>query len=290
MSAKKEQTTTDRLRRNHPPTRPRSLEKLGPGPGPGPAPTHLIVIGASAGGHTAVKEVIRGLSDNLPAAVILIRHLPALVPSQYGTMHMENWLHDVTRAQLRLISEGDHLESGVIYLTPPGMSVTIDRQRFKLTPYPERPAPSFIINALFESAAREYGNRIIGVILTGMLVDGTLGLRAVHEAGGLTVVQDPTDAEYPSMPRSAMKDLPVTFCLNLAEIGPALDLLVRRTIGLETGLAVSARMLKQRVALLGRLMQQSKQNEQTLGYLSSEMQLLKYELKEIQTLLHQATG
>ena len=61
--------------------------------------------------------------------------------------------------------------------------------------------------------------------------DGTVGLRAVHEAGGLTMVQNPAEAEYPDMPRNAMSDLPVTFCLDLAEIGPALDLLVRRTLG-----------------------------------------------------------
>ncbi|MGC3975728.1 MAG: hypothetical protein QM771_15300 [Nitrospira sp.] len=92
------------------------------------------------------------------------------------------------------------------------------------------------------------------------------------------------------MPSSAMKDLPVTFCLNLAEIGPALDLLVRRTIGLETGLAVSARILKERVALLARLMQQSMRNAQTLEYLSVEMQELERELKDIQTLLHQTSA
>ena len=65
--------------------------------------------------------------------------------------------------------------------------------------------------------------------------DGTVGLRAVHEAGGLTMVQNPAEAEYPDMPRNAMSDLPVTFCLDLAEIGPALDLLVRRTAGTGNG-------------------------------------------------------
>ncbi|MGC3975727.1 MAG: chemotaxis protein CheB [Nitrospira sp.] len=155
------------------------------------------MIGCSAGGHTAVKEVIRGLSDDLPTAVIVIRHMPALARSQYGTTHDEDWLRDVTRARVRLITEGDYLESGVIYLTPGGMSATIERQRFKLAPCPQKPAPSVVINALFESAAREYGNRIIGVILTGMLVDGTIGLRAVHEAGGLTVVQNPPTRNIP---------------------------------------------------------------------------------------------
>ena len=74
------------------------------------------------------------------------------------------------------------------------------------------------------------------MILTGLLRDVTAGLRAVHEAGGLTIVQNPAEAEYPDMPRNAMADLLVIFCLNQAEMGPALDLLVRRTAGLETRL------------------------------------------------------
>ena len=60
------------------------------------------------------------------------------------------------------------------------------------------------------------------MILTGLLRDGTAGLKAVHDAGGLTIVQDPTEAEYPDMPANAMQGLPVTFCLKLPEIGPAL--------------------------------------------------------------------
>ena len=109
---------------------------------------------------------------------------------------------------------------------------------------------------LFESAASEFSDRVIGVVLTGSLKDGTLGLQAVHEAGGVTIVQDPAEAEYPDMPASATNELPVTFCLKLADIGPTLDLLARRKTELETGLAVSVRTLKDRVGLLVRLIAQ----------------------------------
>jgi two-component system chemotaxis response regulator CheB len=144
------------------------------------------------------------------------------------------------------------------------------------------------INRLFESAAKEYRDRVIGVILTGLLRDGTAGLKAVHDAGGLTIVQDPTEAEYPDMPANAMRDLPVTFCLKLAEIGQALDVLARRKTELETGLAVSSRMLKERVALLGRLLSQSKNNLGTYQFLSSEIISLERHLHSIQTLLKEA--
>lgn len=142
-----------------------------------------------------------------------------------------------------------------------------------------------LINALFESAATEYGNRVIGVVLTGLLRDGTTGLRAIHEAGGLTIVQNPVTAEFPDMPANAMHDLPVTFCLNVAEIGPALDLLVRRKAGLETGLAVSVRLLKKRVALLLTLQSQSQRNAETRDYLSTELLLLQRYLRSIQQTL-----
>jgi two-component system chemotaxis response regulator CheB len=143
---------------------------------------------------------------------------------------------------------------------------------------------------VFESAAKAFGDRVIGVILTGLLRDGTVGLKAVHDAGGLTIVQDPAEAEYPDMPTSAMKDLPVTFCLRLSDIGLTLDLLARRKAMLETGLAVSVRTLKERVALLIRLVGQSKKNPQTFEFLSTELAALKLDLGSIQKLLDLASA
>jgi CheB methylesterase len=112
----------------------------------------------------------------------------------------------------------------------------------------------------------------------------------VHDAGGLTIVQDPTEAEYPDMPVSAMKDLPVTFCLCLAEIGPTLEILARRETVLETGLAISVRTLKDRLAMLMRLMDQSKNNPRTHQFLSTEMTALEGDLRSIQTLLNQVSA
>src|SRR5262249_47000628 len=126
------------------------------------------------------------------------------------------------------------------------------------------------INHMFKSAAQRYGERVIGVILTGLWRDGTEGLKAVHGAGGLTMVQDPRDAEYRDMPANAMEKLPVTFCLKLGEIGPALELLVRRSGQFETGLAVAVRTLRDRVALLVRMSAQSQRNPGTQAFLKNE--------------------
>jgi hypothetical protein len=148
--------------------------------------------------------------------------------------------------------------------------------------------PNVTINSLFESAAKEYGQQVIGVILTGFLKDGTDGLKAVHEAGGLTIVQDPAGAEYPDMPASAMKDLPVTFCLDLAHIGPTLDLLSRRKAQLESGMAFSVRFVRERVALLAQLLVQSKKNPGTSQFLAAEMIALQRDLASLEALVAQA--
>ncbi len=143
------------------------------------------------------------------------------------------------------------------------------------------------INRLFESAAKAYHDRVIGVILSGLLRDGTAGLKAVHDAGGLTMVQDPAEAEYPDMPTNAMRALPVTFCLRLAEIGPALDLLARRGTKFETGLSSSVRMLKERVALFQRLLNQSTVNIDTRDFLVFELASLQRDLHATQKLLNE---
>ena len=149
-------------------------------------------------------------------------------------------------------------------------------------------SPNVTINSTFESAVQRYGERVIGVILSGLLRDGTEGLRLGHEAGGVTLSQDPEEAEYADMPANAMAELPVTFCLKLADIGPALELLVRRTARFETGLAVAVRMLRDRAALLVRLGEQSWRNPSTREFLRNELDSLRQNLKAINDLVKAA--
>ena len=129
---------------------------------------------------------------------------------------------------------------------------------------------------------------MIGVILTGLLKDGTAGLKAVHEAGGLSIVQNPAGAEYAGMPSSAMKDLPVTFCLEVSDIGLALDLLARRSSRLQSGVAVSIRMLKKRVELFLQLKEQSGGNLGSFKFVGEELADLKRDLESLTRLLRAA--
>ncbi|MBX3302181.1 MAG: chemotaxis protein CheB [Nitrospira sp.] len=246
---------------------------------------NLIVIGASAGGHHALKVLLKGLPKNIPAPVIIMQHMAVEMHSGLVPFRFKDWLSESTHIPIVLIRSGDRMRSGTIYIGPPGISVSIKGRVFELSPSLPGTHRAVPINRLFESAAHAFGDRVIGVVLTGLLKDGTDGLKAVHDAGGLTIVQDPTEAEYPDMPTSAMKDLPVTFCLSLADIGPTLDLLARRRTELETGLAVSVRMLKERLALLVRLIGQSKTNPATNQFLSTEVIALENDLRSIQALL-----
>lgn len=237
---------------------------------------NLIVIGASAGGHQALSEVFKDFSVDMPAAIVVLLHMSlGALPS------FKKILGRFSRLPIKEVENQERLQQGFIFVPPPGKSANFTNGIIRV----EHEVPEqrgITINHLFKSAAQGYAQRVIGVILTGCLRDGTEGLRAVHEAGGLTIVQDPQEAEFRDMPANAMEGLPVTFCLRLAEIGPALEVLVRRSTCFETGLAVAIRTLKDRAALLVRLAEQSWRNPGTRKFLKSELASLRRDLESIQ--------
>ena len=142
-----------------------------------------------------------------------------------------------------------------MFVAPPGQSVAVHDGHLSLETLERITNIRQTINRLFESAAKAYGDRVIGVILSGYLADGSQGLRAVHEAGGLTMIQNPEDAEHWDMPANALKQVPeATFSLNGTDIGLALDLLASRKAELESGLSCAVRLLKERIELLVRLL------------------------------------
>ncbi|MBV8844617.1 MAG: chemotaxis protein CheB, partial [Bryobacterales bacterium] len=232
-----------------------------------------------AGGHRALRGIVKDLSTDMPAAIVILQHMPLESPHS-----LKESLERFSRLPIIAVEDQEPLEQGFIFIPPPGRPaifsggmITVEQD------IPDWPATT--INRLFTSAAQCYGAHVLGLILTGLLRDGTDGLRAVHEAGGLTMVQDPREAEYPAMPANAMEGLPVTFCLNLADIGPALELLVRRTARFETGLAVAIRTLRNRAALLVRLIEQSSRNPGTRKFLSDELASLRRDLQSIDELV-----
>ncbi|MBV9523784.1 MAG: chemotaxis protein CheB [Alphaproteobacteria bacterium] len=186
------------------------------------ATRNIIVIGASAGGVDALMRLCAMLPQDLPAAIMVAQHLspsarsmlPALL-DRAGPLSAESPV------------DGQAIEMGHVYVAPPDHHLLVrqDRLLVRRGPHENRTRPS--VNALFRSAAVSCGGRVIGVVLTGLLDDGTEGLIAIKAAGGTAVVQDPADAEWPSMPRNALMRDHVDHVAPLAEIGPLLDRLCR---------------------------------------------------------------
>jgi two-component system chemotaxis response regulator CheB len=179
----------------------------------------IIVIGASAGGVEALSTLVGALPANLPAAIFVVMHITAQGPSR-----MPEILARAGRLPAVHPTDGMAIAHGHIYIAPPDKHMLLERGRIRIVHGPRENRHRPAIDPLFRSAARGYGPRVVGVIVTGMLDDGTAGLLAIKQCGGVAIVQNPEEALYPGMPRSALENVLVDHCLPLAEIA---SLLVR---------------------------------------------------------------
>jgi two-component system, chemotaxis family, protein-glutamate methylesterase/glutaminase len=182
------------------------------------APSHdIVVIGASAGGIDALKILIGGLPPALPAALFIVQHLAPDVTSLLPQILARAGPLPAAHPQ-----DGEPIRPGRIRVAPPDAHMTLADGRVQVRHGPKEHGLRPAIDPLFRSAARAYGPRVVGVILSGLRDDGTAGLIAVKVSGGLAIVQDPAEAAFPAMPRNALRYLEVDYCLPLAEIAPAL--------------------------------------------------------------------
>jgi two-component system chemotaxis response regulator CheB len=185
----------------------------------------IIVIGSSAGGIQALKVLVGGLPPDLPAALFVVQHLAPQVTSVLPQLLTRAGPLPVAHPQ-----DGEVIQPGRIYVAPPDYHLTLVRGQMQVGKGPKEHGLRPAIDPLFRSAARAYGRRVVGVILTGLRDDGTAGLIAVKVAGGAAVVQDPTEAAFADMPRNALRYLEVDYCLALAEISPVLVRLTQRPV------------------------------------------------------------
>ena len=183
-----------------------------------------IVIGASAGGVQALLTLVGDLPHDLPAAVFIVLHVSPNVPSL-----LPDILARDSRLRVRHAVNGEQIVPGRVYVGPPDQHLIIEDDHVNLVRGPKENLHRPSIDALFRSAARWAGPRVIGVVLTGALYDGKVGMRAVKQRGGVTVVQDPLDAAFPSMPMSVMQEIKVDYSLPLRPISPLLNRLSRET-------------------------------------------------------------
>jgi two-component system, chemotaxis family, protein-glutamate methylesterase/glutaminase len=178
----------------------------------------LIAIGASWGGLRAVSEILGALPEDLDAAVVIAQH--RRVETGEGGLAMILGMR--TRLAVRDADDKEPIEPGHVYLAPPDYHLLVERGHFVLSiDEPVNYArPS--IDVLFDSVAEAYAERAIGVILTGANEDGAAGLALIKRRGGVAIVQDPRDAEAPTMPTAALAATGADAVLRLAEIGPFL--------------------------------------------------------------------
>lgn len=161
----------------------------------------VVGVGASAGGLRALEEFFENMPTDCTAAFVVIQHLSPDFKSL-----MKELLERRTRMDIYRVTDGMALEGNSIYLIPPSKNLVIENHHLRLLEQEERNRHglNFPIDIFLESLAKNYADRAIGVILSGTGSDGTNGLRAINEAGGFTMVQSPTTAEFDGMPRTAI--------------------------------------------------------------------------------------
>ena len=177
----------------------------------------------------ALVRLVAQLPASLPAAVLVVQHF---APASNG-QHLVERLARHTALTCRLPEHGSPLEAGTLYLAPPDRHLLAkdgSQAHVLVTTGPRENNYRPAVDALFRSAAVAFGPAVVGVVLTGMLHDGTAGLEFIKRCGGVAVVQDPTDAEYPSMPETAMRAVDVDFVVPLAMMGALLDEITRGVV------------------------------------------------------------
>jgi two-component system, chemotaxis family, protein-glutamate methylesterase/glutaminase len=193
-------------------------------PGPGRATRlhrDIVAIGGSAGALEPLKRIIADLPADLSASVLTVLHLSPNAPSTLVPI-----LNRVGGMQAVNPQDGDPLTPGFIYVANPDLHLEVTERFIRQSHGPRINGVRPAIDVLFESVAETFGPRAIGVVLSGGLDDGSAGLAALREAGGIGIVQQPDDAAIASMPRNAMQRAAPEYVLVTEEIGPRIVTLV----------------------------------------------------------------
>lgn len=187
-------------------------------PGSGEQSGHdLIVVGASAGGVEALMKLVAPLPADFGAAVCIVLHMPPDSPSLLPRL-----LSRASALPAHHVLDGERLTPGQIYVAPPDYHLVVRPGHLDLSHGPRENRNRPAIDVLFRSAALAYGARVVGVILSGTLDDGTAGMRVIKARGGVAVVQDPDDALFPGMPQHVLESGAVDHVLPVMEMGKLL--------------------------------------------------------------------
>ncbi|MCW3080985.1 chemotaxis protein CheB [Segetibacter sp.] len=183
----------------------------------------IVVIGASAGGVNALIEFVKSLPQNFDASIFVVLHMHPSTPSNlpqiltsYGPLlafHAE---------------DGEKIKRKRIYVAPPDHHMLIEKGRILVRKGPKENRFRPSIDVLFRSAAYNYGAKVIGIVLSGMLNDGTSGMWSIKHMGGLSIIQDPAEALYNSMPVNVLKEVDVDYSIAVSKMGMLLEELINK--------------------------------------------------------------
>jgi two-component system, chemotaxis family, protein-glutamate methylesterase/glutaminase len=182
----------------------------------------IIVIGGSAGAFEPVKTIIGGLPASFPGSVFIVIHMMPEFPSL-----MEEHLSSHSRLPITQAADEEPIRRGHIYIARPDYHLAVESGRMRVLRGPRENRHRPAIDPLFRTAARVYGPRVIGVILSGNHDDGSVGLYGVKQRGGIAIVQDPAEAGWSEMPRRALAYATPHYVLNARDIASNLIELVQ---------------------------------------------------------------
>lgn len=178
-----------------------------------------VVIGGSAGSTEVLREIYQHLTKSFPWAVVICQHVHATTNRSFRVTLGFGTSHKIKEAE-----EKEKIQPGITYLAPANYHLLIERdQTFSLNIDDQVCYSRPSINVLFETAAIAFGNKLIGILLTGANEDGACGLKSIKDAGGITVIQDPKSAAYPEMPEAALRLLVPNFLLTPIKIAELLN-------------------------------------------------------------------
>lgn len=174
---------------------------------------NIVVIGGSTGGFEAFKTIVQGLPPDLDASIFIVWHMS---PNLRGIL--PEVLNKLNTIKASHAYDHELIETNHIYVAPPDHHLLIEEGRMRVTHGPKENRFRPALDPLFRSAAYAYGKRVIGVILSGGLDDGTAGLWRIKFSGGIAMVQDPADAEASSMPENALREVEIDHCVPVSDI------------------------------------------------------------------------
>ncbi|WP_434559415.1 chemotaxis protein CheB [Pseudomonas sp. R1-6] len=200
-------------------------------------PAHqIIVIGASTGGLQALRELLGHFPNDLNASVFITMHIGGNASS------LPHILAKDTSLGIGFAEPHEKIKNGRIYVAPPDRHLLIENDVIQVVRSAKENHARPAIDPMFRSAAISHRNMVIGVILTGEMDDGIVGLQAVKVYGGLALVQDPATAEAPSMPESALRHVEVDACRSVAELGKIIVQTVQERAAVGTALSMHSRI------------------------------------------------